>query len=709
MRSRAGPYCPFQGGLAPIHGLGPGLLVAAFAFGGCGPGAPLLPGPSVVPSGTGPIAGDGTQEENPPAPDPASPPFDCFTDEPGSGRAVFEVPRPGRVGRDPFALPFPNNLRRARGHLDFPEIAQLRPDGPDGRVVERYLGALAHDSSGFGLSPSVTFRFSRPVNQQSLFATDRRPVVRFVDITPGSDRGDREERDIPFDATLSPGGRYLCEKSLVVRPAGGLPLLPARTYAVVVTRALVDENGQAFASDADFEAVLDDARPADPALRAAWRVFQPLRAWALATGQDRAAFLSATVFTTDAVETRAAALLSAVTRQGRIRIDAFQRCGGAGPVGCGPCPETESSAAFVEYQGQLAMPVFQAGQPPYAEQGGDISYGLDSLPIVQRTEAVCFSLTVPRGSPPREGYPLVVYAHGTGGGFRWQVEHGLAEEFARGEIEGGAIPMATLGFDGVLHGSRRGGSERPSTELVYNLLNPAAARDNSLQAVADLFAVASAVSGLADRRVPVRLDRMGLYGHSQGGNAASIAAVFERRYDLVVLSGTGGGLTASLLLKEKPVAARPLLRFLLGDATVDETHPVLNLLQTYFDPVDPLVYARRLIHAPLGGRGAPHLLHVFGVGDGFAPDETQRRFGAAAHLPALHTDRGGGDPGPAGALEGPVRGNARIGGRPITAVQSRYGGAGREGHFVSTEDAAARAAILRFFGTGFRDGTPTVE
>ena len=57
----------------------------------------------------------------------------------------------------------------------------------------------------------------------------------------------------------------------------------------------------------------------------------------------------------------------------------------------------------------------------------------------------------------------------------------------RAEEEGGGVQrFAVLSFDGVMHGPRRGSDLSPE-DLLFNVRNPAAARDNSLQGGADLF------------------------------------------------------------------------------------------------------------------------------------------------------------------------------------------------------------------------------
>ena len=95
-----------------------------------------------------------------------------------------------------------------------------------------------------------------------------------------------------------------------------------------------------------------------------------------------------------------------------------------------------------------------------------------------------------------------------------------------------------------------------SGTLVYNFLNPRAARDNALQAAADLLAIPRALDGFAAQSVyPIKIDsaHVALYGHSQGGNAASLALAFQAGYGAGVMSGTGGTLIYTILQKSQPV------------------------------------------------------------------------------------------------------------------------------------------------------------
>jgi predicted esterase len=434
---------------------------------------------------------------------------------------------------------------------------------------------------------------------------------------------------------------------------------------------------------------------------------------------DSRRVISAAVFTTQMADAPAA-LRAAVQAAPAPQVTELVACGEGQASSCddsrtATCAAVARDERFIEYRGRVTLPVFQAGTPPYEYAGGDIRYQ-QGRPQLARTEGVCFTLTVPRGQSSAAGWPLVVYSHGTGGDHRNHVDAGLAGELAAGGMDGGAaVPMATLGYDGVLHGSRKGSSVRSTEDLVYNVFNPAAARDNGLQAATDLFALVRALPGLS-AAAPLDAGRVGLYGHSQGGNAAAVAAGYEPAFGVVVLSGTGGGLTRSLLAKTKPVNVASLLPGLLGETgAVDVGHPVLNLLQMYFDAADPLNHGRRIVIAPPEAATARHLLHVFGADDHYAPETTQRDFGAAAGLPVLDpvtTEDGDGQAMRVVVLA-PVRANLAfgpaVGAHMVTAVQAQYRPEGYDGHFVSTKHPRARRAIQRMLGSFFRDGMPVVE
>jgi dienelactone hydrolase len=654
-------------------------------------------------------------------------PATCDNQPAARATVLFRVPRSTDPAgnTDFYRLPFPNDIRKRNGKISLQGHPRPGVSPPlDFDVVDRYLRAIEADSTGFGTNQAIYLRFSRDPDLASL---KQDGAIALVDISAGSpEYGHSKSLD-----WVAGTGRtaYLCDRWMAIRPSFGQPLRPGTTYAAIVRPIVRDTDGNTFAQDDDFAAMLAPEAPDDPDMAAAWTAYAPLRSYLGDTGASHTAadLAVAAVFTTEAVEQPLAAIQAAIVSGPAPTLSALVHCGEAGAVS--PCDDGNTGAAhrrgcpsvpsgsFDEYQGTVSLPVFQQGTPPYAqpEDGGGIPIDASGKVGIVRSEPVCFSLAVPKGTAPAAGWPLVVYSHGTGGSYRSAIELGLAEDYAGGVASGGAaVPMATLGYDGILHGTRNGGSTTPPDNLVYNLYNPRAARDNNLQAAADLLALPRAFAGLDTAGVKLDGGHVALYGHSQGGNATALAAARDAGYGAAVMSGTGGTLMLSLLDKTKPVNVPLLLPFMLLDAPVDENHPVLNLIQMYFERSDPVNFARRLFLEPVPGAQRRHVLHVYGAGDTYAPVETQRRYAQAAAFqvalplvdsyPTL-------DEYQMVAVTPPISANQAFGSlAPITAAQAQYQSDGTyDGHFVSTNNPSARQAIQKMLVTLVREPNPIVE
>ena len=79
------------------------------------------------------------------------------------------------------------------------------------------------------------------------------------------------------------------------------------------------------------------------------------------------------------------------------------------------------------------------------------------------------------GPMPAGGWPLVVYAHGTGGDARSFISDGTGRALA---MQG----LAVFGFDQIFNGDRAVGGAALAEEQFFNFANPKAARGNAIQA-----------------------------------------------------------------------------------------------------------------------------------------------------------------------------------------------------------------------------------
>ena len=662
----------------------------------------------------------------------------CSTVEEATAKVYFHVPRATEptTNTDFYRLPFPNDIRLKAGKVTLSGHPRPGPRILPFDLVDRYITAIEAESTGFSANPTMFLRLSKQFNVNA-FPGDC--GLALVDITPTSPSYGRPE-GLACGATNA-SSRYVCGPFLWARTNLGAPLRPGTTYALMLRKTLTDLLGAPFGADDDFAAMVAAAPPADPALAAAYAAYLPLRNYISAGKVAAADLATALVFTVEKYEDPLAAIEATLAAAAPPVVEGMVRCapgvvstcedGKTGADHVRGCLAADSASAnFDTYQGTMTLPVFQQGTPPYltpTDGGGMFFDPTTGAATLQGTQKVCFALTVPKGVAPASGWPLLVYGHGTGGSYRSIVDLGLADDLAVGAapaglgvgIDGGVsavsaapVPTAVFSFDGVMHGTRSGGSTKPVGELVYNFLNPRAARDNALQAAADLMAIPRGLGSFAAQGIVVDANRLSLYGHSQGGNGASLVAARQSSYGTIVMSGTGGTLIYTLLGKTKPVNIPAVLPYLLGEigpTAVDATHPVLGLMQMYFDRSDSVNFARRLFHEPLPAMTAHHILHVYGTNDTYSVVPTQQAYALAAGFQVANpVDNFGLLPV---TLPPPVSNNEFFGSYgKLTAVEIQYQPAATyDGHFVSTQNPSARAAIQEMLVTAARDGIPTVS
>ena len=682
---------------------------------GCVAGLSCAPGPAGGACASAPAAAAGTP--TPPG-IPRWPGVDCGEDD-TVARAYFDIPRGVGPNADFFRLPFPNDVRRSASGLDlsgFPTPATVLPDD----VIGRYVAASEAELDGFSTNPTVIFRFSTTYNWDSVGGN-----LRLVDITPGSPSFGQDQ-SLAWLTTAGPLSHYICDNWLAVRSGHGAPLRPGTTYAVIMLDGInqSDTAHSSFARSADLDAILADTRPSDPILATAWDAYAPLRDFAAGdAATDIGAVLNAAVFTTQSLPNTVPEMRD-VVRASTIDATDLTLCdtGVTSPCDDGTPQRACVSAdgRFAEIHGHLSLPNFQEGTAPYQTTGGGIARAADGSPMSTGSIPVCFAMTIPTtATMPGSGWPLALYAHGTGGSFRSGIQKGLAGDLADAGI-------ATLAIDFPEHGRRRGDSTASPDSLFYNFANPEAAKGNVLEGAADLFSQvywaerADIAAADSPTGAEIRFDytHVALFAHSQGATHAALALPYEPGIGAAVLSGEGGDLTQSLLTKSSPVNIAAILPFALLDAdgaghlAGGDFHPALSLFQGYFDDADPVNYARTLVRDP-GGVGR-HVFMTYGLGDTFATEATQRAFAQAGRLalvePVLTLDAAG-NPNSFGlpVAPAPLNGNVMIAGSTFTVGVRQYmPNAGDDGHFVATDTTQGRADVMRFLTDALSGTTPTI-
>jgi len=634
------------------------------------------------------------------------------TDDPGPTAAYFRVPR-GTDDGDFFRLPFPNDVRTSGGHPDYslfptPGAGVLGYD-----LVALYATFLDANEDGFSTYPTVTVRFSGALDLGSLSQSQ---ALQWLELAPGG------AVPVGFVWTMTTGrNQYVCNNALSARPQLGLPLKPGTQYAFLVSTSVTNAAGGAVAVPSDLQALLADSAPSDPALAVAYATYAPLRTWAAANG-GTSKILDATVFTTGHASTLAQTVIDTVTAAPTPTVTNWTLCNG---TNVSPCPQASGDRAcgtpdpaFYELHALVTLPLVQSGTEPYLDpsQGGDVTDGTGAV-AVTRTEQVCMALTVPKATMPAAGFPLVVYAHGTGGSFRSHVPEGVAANLTGAmSSKGMATPMAVLGIDQVETGTRRGASTQSPDQLFYNFANPGASRGNPLQGAADqasllqltkTLTVDASVTGTA-----IKFASVAFWGHSQGATEGGIALPYTKGYAGAVLSGEGASLVDALLTKQNPVDVAAVVPTVLEDTAVNVYHPALSLFQNALDEADPLNHAAGIAATPLAAIAAKHLFQPYGLGDTYAPTVTQQTFAVAAGLgiamqPASVTTPdsfGGLTPTPV-----PASGNLMDGAQAITALLREYQpGPTYDGHFVAFQNATAEQDVATFLADVVSGTVPKV-
>jgi hypothetical protein len=647
----------------------------------------------------------------------------CGT-ETGPTTAFFRIPR-GSGDGDFYRLPFPNDIRTKDGHPDLsgyptPGAGVLGFD-----AMDRYARALEGET-GWGSYATTYFRFNAVVDLDSF---QNGNVVHYVDVTPG-DPAFGGERGY-FWVLAFNRGSYVCENWLGVRTPDGSPLEPGHTYAVYLTKDGLAEDKTTILTSPDFDAMLSDSVPTDTAVAAAYPKYAPLRDYLKSAAIDKSTILNAAVFSVGEVQAPMEKIAAAAEAEPAPVFSGWVRCGDA-PSPCADvtgnraCPAT-LDPDFDELHALVELPIYQKGTAPYLnpEDGG----GVDTSGAVAkvRSESVCMSMTVPKGTMPAAGWPVVLYAHGTGGSFRSHVNEGVAKALATANPGSGAVPMAVLGIDQVQHGPRRNGSTQSPDTLFFNFLNPAGARGNTYQGAADQLMLSRALAGLSldattsptGAEIKIDPEAVLFWGHSQGASEGLLAVPYSKSIHGAVFSGAGASLLNGLLEKTKPVDVSSALAFVLQDFGFEDKptlyakhfNPALSIVQSYFDPVDPLNHAARLTaNAPAGV--TPHQVFVpFGQGDSYSPPSTQIILAVAASLDVVTPDASVTMPDDIGGKVpySPVSGNVSVGPDTFTAAVRQYApDTTYDGHFVAFKNASAKADVVKFLAQMASKQTPSV-
>ena len=699
------------------------------------------------PAPTTPDAGDAALDRPGDAAADATP--DAAPDAAAPSSLVFDLGADLADTAHFYDLPYPSDLRLNAANA--PDLRGM-PYAVNARAVVSGLLEIAQQRPRFPVLPVAYFRFTEdvaPQMEQTPFPATGAAPVMLIDVDPMSpERGAR----VPVVAAALPEDPYTPAHTLAVAARPGFVLRGNRRYAFVVMRSLLDAQGRPLAPNAAFEALKQPTAPSGARAMAAHALYAPLWETLRTANVSVDAVAAATVFTTGDVVADTAALGDRVVQRFDVRFDNLRVAAG------------DSAAAHPRYctlTATVTMPQFQRGAPPFDTEGL-FDVGADGVPreqtyaMLPNYARVPVTLTLPRRAMPTGGFPLAVYFHGSGGRSdaivnrgTWRPQspthpctpetsdtwNGVTGCFTPGE--GPAHVLGARGF-GMANAAMPVNPERlpGAGETAYlNLTNLKAFRDTFRQGVMEQRLLIEALGGL---RIPASvvagcegvtlpagatearydLSRLIAQGQSMGGMYTNLISATEPAIRASIPTGAGGFWGYFILRTSLVPGAATLLRTLLGtQARLSFMHPALSLLETAWEPAEPIVYMPRIARDPLPGHPVRPIYEPAGQGDSYFPTEV---YDAVAL--AYGHQQAGAEVWPTmqpaltlGGLGGLVRypvANNRMGGAmrtPYTGVVVQYAGDGvYDPHALYTQLDAVKYQYSCFADTFVRSGTAQV-
>ena len=266
------------------------------------------------------------------------------------------------------------------------------------------------------------------------------------------------------------------------------------------------------------------------------------------------------------------------------------------------------------------------------------------VPAPERpTSKIWVSFAIPTAPMPPGGYPAVIIQHGLSGSRAYMMT--MANRFASRGWVSVAIDSITFGArandpkyvvdattdyvaapgvtytgpDGISDAIGDPPARAGSFDLFGGLKNIGALRDQLRQAELDTAQLVKVLrsnpdlSPLATGSPPVvpRIDpeKIAYVGDSLGGIEGAVAAAIEPHVKAWVLNVAGGGLLTEVAAHGPAINAQlslaGALHFGFVGGQFNEGHPVVTIAQTLGEGGDPIVYADKLVKAPMPLLGAP--------------------------------------------------------------------------------------------------------
>jgi pimeloyl-ACP methyl ester carboxylesterase len=583
-------------------------------------------------------------------------------------------------GDDFFGAPWPEDSRTTNGKPDMSNF----PRRGEVSLVEQYLVAI-EQLDGFGTNAPIYIPLSEEPDSfpspADTSTTDG--SILLIDIDPNSpERG----RIVPVTVHFQKEETQWQRGNLLsIQPVWGFPLRPRTTHALVLST--------------DFVNLVTDWRE--------YRDWRDLDSTLLQLHIDSDHIAHVVQFTTQDPVGEMAKFKARISND--LTLPALDQ----------PIRRFHHANGVSGYEGTMWVPMWQHGTKPYLTSGGGFVFDSEGMPVLQQWEKVHFAMSVPEGmDPPADGWPVVIYGHGTGGTHRGFVQSN--NELSPGKVlaEAGLIGF---GISLPLHGDR--GTSIDPALVSFNYLNPESARAVFRQGALDQVYLAELLTTrihafeMPDGSVlQTDPDRVAYMGHSHGGLIGAIATpFFGDRLAAVFLSGAGGGLSTTVVSRDAgDFDIQEILQSTLDFGEHDElieSHPIIAMVQTLAETTDPINYAPYWHHRKPFWDGVPtSVLMTEGLNDLQTPPDTAEALAASGMLPLLspvahistaHRLIGG------GSQRTPAQGNQTAwDGSKVSVGLAQYADAS---HFAIFEDADAAELYQHFLSSALNGELPEIQ
>ncbi|MBQ1265397.1 MAG: hypothetical protein IIY06_01335 [Proteobacteria bacterium] len=553
-----------------------------------------------------------------------------------------------------FSFPYPSVLRtdeygRARlfGY-PIPGIASTLD------LIKEMKHYIETERAGFSAASAVYFRSTHDLSIDNTFPEPMETVeadscFQLINVEKTSSHyGERVPVYVSFHAD---GDVLWSANTLVMRPVPGMIMHPGDRHVAIVQDCLRAEN-HSIDQSIKLSYLLKKRAPAEMMARMGYYVdaLNDL-------GYDLSKITAFTGFDTIDAVSEMMQMAERLKGKGNVVKD-----GNGLAVG-----KYEKSASYgYFFQGEFNTVNFMEGTAPYNTLGsGQMVFDENGkLKTRPKLEKVKFGISIPSTPMPANGYPIIVYGHGTGGGYNTHcrtMQSGYTDE--GNWLLSSGVPVAMIGFDASLHGDRGNVSTDIDMYLAF-LKNPLSIRESWRQTVLDMLVLYDLLErgeivlpSPVEGGEPIKFDpSFGMYmGHSQGSQEGGLLLGLTGQIKNAFLSAGGGNITQAftdleldmseinfslggIKLTGKKTVSDLVGQFLLGvkdgEVTLD-TFITNHFVQPLLDPIEPLNYTHRFIKEPAEGWVSKNIAQTIGLGDQSTPNAAQYSMAVSIGLPPI--------------------------------------------------------------------------